>query len=110
MVKYTKELQWKQHLVDVAALSKWLKELTKDCCGCCSDSSLKIRFTEIPSEEILAAINAKWAELDDSEHEMCKSYKSREQLEVEKEAKKQSAKAKLAALGLDAEEITALLR
>lgn len=109
MVKHTLELQWKDHSVNLEALNKALKELSSDCCGCSADSSLKVHFTEVPSDEVLAAIKAKWAELDDPEHEMCKSYKSQADLLAEKEAKKQSAKAKLAALGLDAEEVAALL-
>lgn len=109
MVKYTKELQWKDHLVNLAALEIWLRTNLENYCGNSADVCLKLHFLEQPSDEALALIDVKWAELDNPQHEMCVSYKSQADLLAEKEAKKQSAKAKLAALGLDAEEVSALL-
>lgn len=110
MVKHTKELQWKKHPVNLAAVDDWArKTLGESYCGNSADSSLKLHFTEVPSEDMIAEIDLKWEELDDEEHEMCASYKSREDKEADVAAKKESAKAKLAKLGLDADEIAALL-
>lgn len=110
MVKHTKELSWKEHSVDLVALEAWMKaNAGEHYCGNSADVSLKLHFLEEPSQETLDAIEAKWAELDDAEHEMCASYKSNAERLAEQAAKRESAKAKLAALGLSAEELKALL-
>lgn len=110
MVKYTKELAWKKHNVDLEALDAWARKvLGESYCGNSADSSLKLHFTEAPSEDAVAEIDLKWEELDDEEHEMCASYRTRSEREEAVNSKKESAKKKLAALGLDAEEIAALL-
>lgn len=110
MVKYTKELEWKSHKIDLEALEAWAKaNCGEHYCGNSADASLKLHFLEEPSNEVIEVIDAKWAELDDEKHDMCTSYRSLADCIAEKEAKRQSAKAKLATLGLDAEEIAALL-
>jgi hypothetical protein len=55
------------------------------------------------------AIDVKWEELDDEDHEMCASYKSQEARKADVEAKAASGKAKLKILGLSDEEIAALM-
>lgn len=111
MVKYTKELEWKEHNVDLEALEVWAKvNCGEHYCGNSADSLLKLHFLEEPNQDVLDAINAIWEELDDPEHEMCAKYKSNEQRMNEKAAAKQSAIAALAQVsGLSAEQIKALL-
>ena len=110
MVKYTKELAWKDHSVDLEAFDAWARSACGEhYCGNSADVSLKLHFLEKPSENIEMMIDLKWEELDNPEHDMCASYKSSDDRVAEKQSKRNSAKAKLAALGLDAEEITALL-
>lgn len=83
MVKHTMELSWKEHSIDLVALESWLKEHAGEhYCGNSADSKLKLHFLEEPSEEIKEAILDKYAELDDEDHEMVKSYKSAEQLKA----------------------------
>lgn len=111
MVKHTMELSWKDHSVDLEAFEEWARENCGDqYCGNSADSSLKLHFLEEPSQEMKDAINAKWAELDDKEHEMCKSYMSQAERLEEKAAAKQSAiKALAKASGLTQAQIKALL-
>lgn len=108
-IKFTKELAWKDHNVDLAAFGAWAKETLKDYCGASADVSYRLHFLEVPSDDDIAAIDLKWEELDDAKHEMCVSYKTKDQIEAEVLAKKESAKAKLLALGLSAEEVAALV-
>lgn len=109
-VIYTKELNWKSHNVDLVAFDAWAKEALGDAyCGNSADAALKLHFTDMPSDDALAAIDLKWEELDDEKNEMCASYKTQAEREAEVLKKKESAKAKLAALGLDADELLALL-
>jgi hypothetical protein len=111
MVKFNMEFDWKEHSVDLEALEVWLKENAGEhYCGNSADVKLKLHFLEEPSEEVKAEIEAKMAELDDPEHEMCKSYKPQEQRKQEKAQAKQAAIAALASVsGLSAEQIKALL-
>lgn len=81
-------LEWKPHNVDLAAFHAWALETVPSCCGSSADYALTLWFTEELSEETKAAIEAKWAELDDPEHEMVKSYVSAEQAEQLKKASK----------------------
>lgn len=107
--KSSLKLKWKSHNINIVKFTNLINLIEPSCCGISAGDELTILFDKEISEEIISIINSKWLELDDPEHEICKSYKSREQLEAELLAKKQSAKAKLAALGLDAEEVAALL-
>ena len=107
---YNIELQWKEHNIDLSAWNFWAKEQDENCCGCSADSKLTVHFTKEPSQKVKDAIEQKWADMDDSEHEMCQSYKSQAELNTERQAASDSAKAKLiAALGLTKEELVALL-
>ena len=110
MAKWSMDLEWKEHNVDLSAFDAWCKENAgAQYCGNSADSKLHLWFLEEPSEEEKAACADKWETLDDAEDEMCASYKSAEELAVAAAAKKASAKAKLAALGLDADELKAIL-
>ena len=92
--KSSLELKWKEHNVDLAAFDAWVKSVEPSCCGTSADYKLTVWFMEQLSEEAKAAIEAKWAELDDAEHEMVKSYRSRQQLEEAKKAREDAIKAK----------------
>lgn len=88
------KLTWKEHGVDLAAFSAWVKSVESSCCGTSADYQLTIWFMEELLEESKQAIEAKWAELDDAKHEMVKSYHSREQLEQVKKTREEAIKAK----------------
>ena len=92
--KSSLELKWKEHNIDLAAFDAWVKSVEPSCCGTSADYKLTLWFMEQLSEEAKAAIEAKWAELDDAEHEMVKSYRSREQLEQAKKTREDAIKAK----------------
>jgi hypothetical protein len=111
MVKHTMELEWKAHPIDLEALEEWLKETAGEhYCGNSADSKLKLHFLEEPSEEVKAAIEAKMEELDDEEHEMCKSYQSqKDRAEAKAKAKESAIKALAKASGLTKAQIDALL-
>lgn len=72
--KSSLELKWKEHNVDLAAFDSWVKSAVPSCCGSSADYRLTLWFLEDLPEETKAAVEAKWAELDDPEHEMVKSY------------------------------------
>lgn len=109
-VKYTKELAWKDHNIDLDAVNVWAKaNCGEQYCGASADSAFKMHFMEEPSQEIKDAIDELWEDLDDEEHEMCASYKSKEERAEEVAAKKASGKAKLIALGLTEDEAAALV-
>ncbi len=111
MVKHTTELAWKTHSVDLEAFAAWVKVTAGEhYCGSSADSSLKLHFLEKPSQEILEAIEAEWAAMDDQAHAMCASYKPHEQRLAEKAAAKTAAiQALAAASGLTQEQVQALL-
>ena len=108
--KYSMELSWKDHSVNLEGVEAWLRaNAGEHYCGNSADAKLTLWFLEEPSQEVKDAIEMKWLELDDSEHELCVSYKSSEQKATDVVAAKASAKAKLAALGLSEAEVAALL-
>lgn len=111
MIKFSKELEWKDHTIDLEAFEAWAKaNCGEEYCGNSADSKLRLHFSEEPSQEIKDAIDDKWEELDDEEHEMCASYKSRAERAAERAAAKAAAIAALAtASGLSQDQINALL-
>lgn len=88
------ELKWKEHNVDLTAFDSWLRSIDSYYCGNSADSKLTLWFMEEVSQEIIDVIQAKWGELDDAEHEMAKSYKSREQIEQAKKSREDAIKSK----------------
>jgi len=110
MVKFNMELQWKEHAVDLEAFCIWAKAQDANCCGTSADSKLTVHFTEEPSQEVKDAIDQKWEDMDDEEHEMCTSYQSNADRAAAKAAAKTAAIAALAtASGLSQDQINALL-
>ena len=109
VAKYSIELAWKGHSVDLEGLEAWLRaNAGEHYCGNSADSKLTLWFLEEPSEEIKGAMRAKWDDLDNEDADLCVSYKSQEQRAADRAAAKASARAKLAALGLTEQEIAAL--
>ena len=103
------KLTWKSFNVSLDAIKTWIdNNIETECTGLSGDYSLQIHFVEEPSQEEKEAIAAYWENLEEEDTEAT-SYKSEEQIESDKQTKKQSAKSKLAALGLTEAEIRAIL-
>ena len=111
MVKHTIEIDWKEHKIDLQALDEWMRENAGEhYCGNSADSKLRLHFLEEPSEEVKLLVQMMMEELDDPEHEMCKSYVSQaERVEAKKAAKQAAIVALAEASGLTEEQIRALL-
>jgi hypothetical protein len=74
-IKYSIELDWKNHDVDLSALHAWFKDVLNESYTCVSGNrALKVWFLSLPSEEDTFLVNAIWEELDSCEHEMCKKF------------------------------------
>jgi hypothetical protein len=102
------EMKWKDHSVDLGALDASLRAAYPKYSGNQAHRVLELWFTEEPSQDDKDLIQMQWDEID-ADHAMAKSYKSQEQVKAAQDAKKASARAKLAALGLDADELKAIL-
>lgn len=96
------ELQWKEHKISLQLLEGEMRK-NPSYVGNQAHSVLELYFSEEPSEEQKEEILAFY----DSMVEI--DYKSKEQIESEKEAKKEAAMAKLQTLGLTLDELKALL-
>lgn len=108
MVKHNMKLAWKEFNVNLAKIDADLRALEPSYCGNSAGLDLTLHFTDVPSEEVQAEIAAMWDSLTE-ESEEAVSYKSSAELQADVEAKKQSAAAKLKALGLSDEEVAAIL-
>lgn len=102
------KLNWKEFSVDLKALDTSLRADHPHYCGNQAHSVLELWFTEEPDQTAKDAIQALWDSID-SNHAMVASYKSAAQIQAAQDAKKESARSKLAALGLDSDEIKAIL-
>ncbi len=107
-MSHTISLEWKEFNLDLNKVDAWCKANLADCCGISANSQLEVHFDAQPSEDTVAELQLHWESLDESSEE-ASSYKSKDDLKAEKEAKRESAKSKLAALGLDADELKAIL-
>lgn len=107
-VKCNIEKAWKNHNVNLPGLVAWVKTQDANCCGASAEAKLVLHFLEEPSQEVKDAIDQKWEDMDDAEHELCADYKSAADLAADKAVLKQSAKNKLKALGLTDDEIAAM--
>jgi hypothetical protein len=103
------ELEWKDKPVSLPIVEAKLKAKYPEYCGCSAHSMLVLHFDcdSLP-EETIEEIKDYWDGLKKNMNEFTK-YKTQADLDVEKKSKKESAKAKLTALGLDPEELSALL-
>jgi hypothetical protein len=104
---YQMNLQWKEHNVDLQAFDASLKVSYPHYAGNQAHSILELWFNEEPSQDDKDLIQMMWEDIG-PDHAMAQSYKSRDQIQADKEAKKASAKAKLAALGLSEDELKAM--
>lgn len=102
------DLQWKEHNVNLEMVNSKLKQDCPKICGTQAASCLEVWFTEEPTQEEKDAVIAYWESLDEASAEAT-GYKSRAQIEADVEAKRQSAIAKFAALGLTDAEIAAII-
>lgn len=103
------KLEWKEFNVDLKTLDAQLRASYPTYAGNQAHSCLELWFTEEPSQEDKELIQLMWDEIDSDQHAMAQSYQSAGVVKAEAEAKKASAKAKLAALGLTEDELKALL-
>jgi hypothetical protein len=101
-------LQWKEFSVDLRALDASLRAAHPHYAGNQAHSVLELWFDEEPSQEDKDAIEALWAALDPDDA-MVENYQSAAQLKTAADAKRESGRAKLAALGLSEDELKALL-
>ena len=105
---YQMNLQWKEFNVDLQALDVSLRADYPNYKGNQAHSVLELWFDEEPSQEDKDAINALWDALDPDDA-MVESYQSAAQLKTAADAKRESGRAKLLALGLDIDELKAIL-
>jgi hypothetical protein len=104
----TIQLEWKEFKVNLEKVNEMAKIIDESCCGLSANSKLEVHFLEDISEEKEQELKDYWDSIVEESEEV-KTYKSFEEIKEEATKKKESAKAKLAKLGLDAEEIAALL-
>lgn len=110
VAKFKIDLSWKDFSVDLNAVGDWLKaNAGESYCGTQAYSILEVWFTEEPDQNVKDAVALYWDELSPDSPE-ASSYKSQSDRNAEIEAKRDSAKAKLKALGLSDDELAALMR
>lgn len=103
------ELEWKDKPVALPIVEAKMKAKYPDYSGCSAHEKLVLHFNVASLDQAITdEINEYWDGLRKNMNEFTK-YKTKDEIAEEKKAKKQSAKAKLEALGLDAEEISAIL-
>lgn len=105
---YNLELQWKEFNVNLEAITEFAKSLDASCVGGSADVNFRLHFMEEPSDEVKQEIQDKWDNLDEESEEVV-SYVSAAQKMQDRSDKRESAKAKLALLGLTPEEVAAIL-
>lgn len=101
-------LQWKPFNVDLQKLDQDLRALYPSYVGNQAHAHLELWFQDEVTDQDQVDIQAMWDGLTETSPEAV-SYKSQAQVALDQQAKKDSAKAKLLALGLDEAEIKALL-
>lgn len=111
--KASMELTWKPFLVDLNLVNVWARLHGGDnCTGISGEKQITIHFIEEPTQEVRTSIQSYWDLLTETSEEAT-SYQSSAQLEIisasNKAAKLVSATTKLLALGLTADEVSALL-
>lgn len=103
------ELEWKDKSVSLPIVEAKMRAKYPEYCGCSAHEKLVLHFDcESLPEETIEEIKDYWDKLKKNSNEFTK-YKSKDDLEADKKSKKESAKAKLLALGLDEDEVSALL-
>lgn len=107
------ELDWQSFDVDMNTVETWMKaNAGASYCGNCSSAKLELWFQAEPEQAVKDAISAYWSGLT-AESPEATNYKTQAQREADAASATASAKAsaqtKLAALGLTADEIAAVL-
>lgn len=105
---YIMQMQWKEFNVDLRAVDANLRGLYDSYSGNQAHGVLELVFTEEPSSEDKAAVQAYWDGIESDSSEAT-SYQSVESLEADRIAKRASGKAKLIGLGLSEAEADALI-
>jgi hypothetical protein len=110
----TLDLNWKQFNVSLSKIREWVDaNITTPCVGISANSKLQIHFEQEPEELDKNALLSYYEAIDEESIEAT-SYQTREQEEAARQAdlqaKQNSARAKLLALGLTEDEIAAILR
>lgn len=111
---FTLDLNWKQFNISLPALRTWIDaNIETPCVGISANSKLQIHFAAELSELDKNDLLSYWEAIDEESPEAV-AYMTAEQIkaaeQAELQAKKDSAKAKLLALGLTEAEIEAILR
>jgi hypothetical protein len=104
----TIQLDWKEFKVNLEKVNEMAKIIDESCCGLSANSKLEVHFLEDISKEKEQELKDYWDSISEDSDES-KSYKSAAEIQDDLNKKKESAMAKLTKLGLDAEEIKALL-
>lgn len=111
---FTLDLNWKQINISLPKLREWIDaNIETSCVGISANTKLQIHFEQEPSEVDKNDLLSYYEAIDEESVE-ASSYLTVEQelaaQQAELQAKKDSAKAKLLALGLTEDEIEAILR
>jgi hypothetical protein len=111
---FTLDLNWKTFNISLPKLREWIDaNIETPCVGISANSKLQIHFEQEPEEVDKNDLLSYYEAIDEDSIEAT-SYLTREQelaaQQAELQAKKDSAKAKLLALGLTEAEIEAILR
>lgn len=86
VAKYSIELEWKEHNVNLDAVHSWMQENAgEQYCGMSSHSKLVVHFKEKPSSEEEQACRDYWEGLDE-ESEEAGSYASAEDIKAASDA------------------------
>jgi hypothetical protein len=101
-------LQWKDFNVDLGAFDAQMRADHPTYTGNQAHKHLELWFTEELHQDDQDLIKMAWDEIDEN-HAMTKSYRSAAQVKADVDAKRASGMAKLAALGLTADELKAIL-
>lgn len=108
----TMDYAWKEFSINGDLVLITIKTLSDKIVGTSHNSKFQIHFSSQPSVEELEAINDYWDSINE-ESEEATSYISGEQVKQNQQAEnlalKESAKAKLLALGLSEAEVSAIL-
>jgi len=108
----TINLDWKEFNVNLNMVHEMAKLIDESCCGLSANSQLQVHFVDNVSEEKEQELKDYWDSITEESDE-AKSYKTQKQMDEEKEeankAAKASATAKLKALGLTDNEISAMM-
>lgn len=105
---YAITMEWKEFNVSLSAIDAELRAEYPEYAGNQANSVLELWFNEEPSQEDKDAVQAYWDAIE-SDSSQAVAYQSAADESEAREAIKESGKAKLAALGLTADEIAALV-